>query len=248
MLHMLAYAKSTDATVDVDITPVPDDVFLITNAHFFPKNDVQLKAAFACGTTLVRAKIVTPSLRVITAPFIRPINGANLPTTLPAVADYRENPLLLKGQEEISVLATQSGAGPTVVNVGLLVDTGATPLMPAGQIYTMRGTATDTLVANAWKTLTVTWADTLPTGTYAIVGLQVKSATGILARIIVNGQQERPGCVAQTLFADNGWNGFRKGMLGVWGYFNSSTLPLIQVLANAGDASEEIYLDIIRTA
>lgn len=242
----MAYSKSLDATADVDLTPVQDDIVLISNAHFLPQNDVQLKAAFVCGTTIARAKINTPSLRQITSPHIRPINLGNLPTTLPAVADYRDNPLLLKGLEEISVLATQTAAGPTQVNCGLLVDTGATPIMPMGNDFTMRGTGTTTLVANVWTSVPITWSDTLPAGNFAIVGLQVKGATAILARLVVNGQNERPGCVAQTLLGDNGHVMFRKGGLGVWGYFNSTRMPVVQILANAADTTQEVYLDLIR--
>lgn len=246
MLHMLAFSKSLDATADVDLTPVQDDVVLISNAHFLPQNDIRLVAAFVNGTTIARAKINTPALRQISSPYIRPINLGNLPTTLPGVADYRANPLLLKGLEEISVLATQTAAGPTQVNCGLLVEAGSTPISPQGQIITMRGTGTTTVVANAWTTCPITWADTLPAGQFAIVGLQAKGATAILSRVIVNGQTERPGCIAQTVNGDNGDEMFRKGGLGVWGFFNSTRMPLIQFLCNVADTAQEVYLDLIR--
>jgi hypothetical protein len=246
MLHLMAYSRSTNATADLDMTPVQDDIMLIQNAHFLPQQDVRLVAAFANGTTLARARINTPSLRQISSPFIRPINLGNLPTTLPAVADYSHNPLLLKGLEEISVLTTQTAAGPTQVNVGLLVDTGSTPIAPQGQIITLRGTGTTTAVANTWTTCPITWADTLPAGNFAIVGLQSQGATAIMSRLIVNGQVERPGVVAQTLLGDNGFDGFRKGNLGAWGFFNSTRMPLVQYLCNAADVAQEVYLDLIR--
>lgn len=248
MLHMLAYSKSTDATADVDITPVQDDIIAIQNSHFLPQKDVKVLAAVAIATTLARAKIVTPALRQLSPPFIRPIITANLPITIPGVADYRDCPLTLKGLEEVAIQATQTAAGPTQCNIGLQIDTGSTPPSPQGQCITMRGTATTTLVANSWTSLTVTWADTLPVGRYACVGLQVKGATAILARLIFDGQIERPGCVAQTLLADNGHPMFRKGGMGVWGYFTSNQMPIVQVLANVADTSQEIYLDFIRVA
>lgn len=246
MLHMLAYSKSTGNTADIDITPVQDDVIPIQNAHFIPQKDVNVVAAVALATTLTRAKIITPALRQLSPPFIRPIITSNLPITLPGVADYTADNLTLKALEEIAIQATQTAVGPTQCNVGLLIDTGGTAPMPQGQPITMRGTATTTLVANSWTSLTVTWADTLPNGRYACTGLQVQGATAILARLIFIAQTERPGCLAQTLMADNGHPLFRKGALGVWGYFTSNQMPIVQVLANAADVAQEIYLDFVR--
>jgi hypothetical protein len=243
---MLAYSKSTDATVDVDITPVQDDIIAIQNAHFFPQKPVKVVEAFATGTTLIRAKIVTPALRQLSPPFIRPINAANLPGSLPAVADYSQNPLLLNALEEIQVLATQSAAGPTQVNVGLLIDTGITPPMPQGQVITMRGTAATTVVANAWTSVTTTWADTLPNGRYACVGLQTFGTTNVLSRLIFDGQLERPGCVGAATAANNPYVAFRKGFLGVYGYFTSNQMPIVQFLCNVADTAQEIYLDFVR--
>lgn len=242
----MAYSKSTDATVDVDTTPVQDDIMSIINNHFQPQTDVQLVAAMALGTTLLRSRIVTPTLRQVSSPYIRPVNHANLPITLPGVADYRHNTLTLKALEEIQVLTTQSAAGPTVVNVGLLVaDQPVTPA-PNGNIVTMRGTGATTVTANAWTSCPITWADTLPAGRYACVGLQAAGATAILSRMVFNGQFFRPGCLAQTNVWDNGHPMFRMGNIGVFGYFDSTRMPTIQFLCDSADTSQEVYMDIVR--
>lgn len=246
MLHTLAYSKSTDATADVDITPVQDDIISIVNSHFFPQKDYQLLAAAAIATTILRAKIVTPTLRQISPPFIRPVTHSNLPITLMGLADYRHDPLTLKGLEEIQVQATQSAAGPTQTNIVLFINDTPMAPPPQGNIITMRGTATNILTANVWTSLAMTWADFLPAGNYACIGLQVQSATGIAARMIFEGQVNRPGCIAQTNVWDNPHPMFRLGNLGVFGYFNANRMPTIQVLANVADTSEEVYLDLVR--
>jgi hypothetical protein len=165
---------------------------------------------------------------------------------LPGVADYRGNPLRIKGLEEIAVEATHTTAGGAVSTIGLWI--ADKPIMPApqGDVFTLRGTATTTLTANAWSLLAITWQDSLPAGNYACVGLQVQGATAKLARMIFEDQINRPGCLGQTNVADNSHPIFRMGGLGTFGRFTSNRMPNVEVLAGAADTVQEIYMDIVR--
>lgn len=247
MHHTIAFFESTDATANVDVQPVTDDVIGISNNHFMPSADLDLVYAFVSGLTLDRARLVNPSMRQISPIFIRPINLVTGMQDDANVADYRANPFRIRGLEELALESTQTAAGPTGVYALLGLQSTFEP-MPRGQVYTMRGTSTTASVAATWTTIVTTWADTLPDGLYAVVGAEVWGATEIGFRLIFDNQIWRPGGLAQILATNKSWAGQLKGGLGVWGRFRPTALPQVQVLNSAAVAAHTVYLDLMRVA
>jgi hypothetical protein len=246
MFHTLANFIAIGTTADTDVTPVQDDIVLIQNSHFVPPQDIQLLYSAAMSATLSRVKLSTPKTRVVTNPFIRPIIGAVKPASNPNIADYRLNPFHLRALEEISFLATSAiamGTENLTIVTGLQISPDP---MPPGDIFTLRGTSTTAAVANKWTSITVTWADNLPNGTYACVGSFHQSAQAQAHRLIFQGQNWRPGGLSMTNLTDRTPDMFVKGGLGVWGRFLQTAMPTPQVLCNAADAAHEVYLDLIR--
>lgn len=246
MFHLAAYNQSYNSAVENDLTPVQDDVLLIQNGHFVSQYDRYLLWAAAMGVTLSRARVITPALRQITTPFIRPIELLATPGSLPGLADYRRNPILLKGLEEIQINTVQGsgGAEREIVLVGLTRT--FAPQLPQGTIYAMRGTSVMASVANAWTSLAVTWQDTLPAGSYACVGLEAVGATEVAARMIFEDQIDRPGCLGGALVGNKPAHQFIDGAFGVWGQFTMNRMPTIQVLNTAVVSVHELYLYFIR--
>jgi hypothetical protein len=244
--HTLGWRVSLADATETDLTPVTDSIMTVQNAHFLPQSDWFLQAAYFGSTGPTRARLITPSLRQITTPFVRPMNTDIVPGNLPGVADYRMNPLRLKALEEIQFMGMQTTGG-AVVGVGLAFISKA-PLvpMPAGDIYTLRGTGTTTLVAGAWSQVTVTWQDTLPQGIFAVVGGTFIGTTCLAGRCIFEDEVWRPGGIGTSAGDLNTSPIFLKGGMGEWGRFNSNRMPNIEFLANAADTAQEIYLDIIR--
>ena len=247
MFHTCATFVAATATANTDQPAIQDNVMLIQNQHFVPQSDMFLLWAYHTGVTELRARINSPTLRQYSPPFIRPINAALLPATLSRPADYTKMPLRLKALEEFQIESTNSAAGPN--NSHTILGLGLGPIQPApnGDVYTMRGTGTGTAVAQAWTQVVMTWADTLPSGRYAVVGMNAWAATAIAARLIFNNDQPwRPGCVAganDTIIQDEM---FRQGGLGVWGTFNAWAMPNVEFLCNAGDTAFTVYLDMVR--
>jgi hypothetical protein len=245
MFHLVAWSESIATGVEDDLLPVPDGIMTIQNNHFLPGQDVRVLFASAMATNLQRARIATPKVQVVTTPFIRGIMAGLVPTSPAQLATYLSNPFVLRGIEEIQVLATQTAAGAQRVTA--LMGLELTPNMPvSGDIFTIRGTSTTAAVANAWTPLTVTWQNTLPAGQYDIVGLQHQSANGQACRLSIEGERYRPGCMSQTGIADIAHPYFFKAAMGRWASFNNYVMPIPEVLCNAADAAHEIYLDIIR--
>ena len=246
MHHLLAFEEAVGTVADTDLDAITDDIVTIQNSHFFPSQDLKLVWAFACGATIDRAKIVTPMLRQITPPFIRPVNLGAAPISQQDVADYSEYPFQLRRNEEIAVELTSAIAMGTEQSFALLGVTQGLMPVPQGDIFTIRGTSTTAGVANTWVTTAMTWADTLPEGRYAVVGLDVVGAVEIAARLIFEEQTWRPGCVGNVLVSNQAPSIFRKGRLGVWGQFNNYAFPQVQILNTTTTAVHTAYMDLIR--
>lgn len=246
MHHTIAWRLSIADVTATDITPVTDNIMAIQNGHFIPSKRSQLLYAYYGAAGATRARFISPTFRQVTTPWVRPTGLAIVPGAQPLLTDYRANPLTVAALEELQFEAFQtSGGAAVVVGVAALASVPVGPA-PSGDIYTMRGTGTTTLVAGAWTSAAITWQDTLPAGTYAAVGLQYIGVTALAARLIFNDQSDRPGCVATGLVTSRPHPMFQMGGLGIWGRFQNNIMPNLEFLANAADTAQEVYLDLIR--
>lgn len=245
MWHLVAYSSSIATGVQTDLTAVPDTVLPISNGHIVPQQPTDILFAAAMATNLQRAFIQSPLLGVITNPFIRGIMAGLVPTSPGQLATYAPGGLTIRMLEELQVQALQNAAGAQRVTA--LLGLSYSPNIPAvGDVYTLRGSSTGAAVANAWTTIAMTWANALPQGQYAVVGLQHQSANAQGCRLVLPGQVLRPGCMSQAALSDIAHPYFFKGYLGEWGRFNNYALPNVEVLCNAADAAHEVYMDIIK--
>lgn len=245
MFHLVAYSSSIATGVQTDLVAVPDSILPINNGHIVPQQPTDIIFAAAMATNLQRAFIQSPLLGVITNPFIRGIMAGLVPTSPAQIAPYLPGGLTIRQLEELQVQALQNAAGAQRVTA--LLGLSYQPNLPAvGDIYTLRGTSTGAAVANAWTAIAMTWANALPQGVYAVVGMQHQAANGQGARLILPAQVLRPGCMSQAALADIAHPYFFKGFMGEWGRFNNYALPNVEVLCNAADAAHEVYLDIIK--
>lgn len=250
MHHTIAWSNtSVSNTAEVDLTPVTDAVIpQSASAHFLPQFDTPLVYIGAASVNLQRARLSTPTLNLVTTPFIRPINQALTFGMPQRVWDLSTSPLTLKGLEEVTLLVTQTGgaAQQVVASAGLMYQNIPAPV---GNQWCLRGTSSTTTVANAWTQITMTWNNSLPTGTFGIVGMQASSTTMIAARLICENQVPRPGVMGLQGLGNDTHELFRGGgaeNLGLWGKFHNYNMPLVEVLCTAADASFEIYLDVVR--
>jgi len=242
--HMVGWSATGVANTDVDMTPVTDGLMVIQNGHFLPQNDMFILAAGVFGLTQTSARLVSPTLRQITTPFIRPLDNAANPGNLAGYARYNLNPFRIKGLEELSLVMKNTSTAVVKAAAAL----SKTPMLPAaqGNIFTMQGTGTTTLTALGWTSVAITWQDSLPAGVYQCVGLAALSATCIAARLTFENQWERPGCFGASGVTVQEPRLFQKGELGVFGNFNSYRLPGVEFFAVSADTAETVYLDFIK--
>lgn len=219
---------------------------LIQNGHYVPQFDQFLLYAYFGAATPNRARLISPAFRQLSTPWIRPVNTDIVPGHRPGIADYRMNPLRIRALEELQLEGMQTTGGAAVVAAIAGITRNPVMSAPNGDIITMRGTGTTTAVAGGWTNCAVTWQDTLPTGTYAVVGLNFVGATALSARLIFEEQVERPGCLGCSGADLTPPEMFLNGGLGVWGRFNANRMPNVEILCNAADTAQEFYLAFVR--
>ena len=249
MHHTVAWSANASNTAEVDLTPVADPVIPVTAAnHFLPQRDQPILYIGAASPNLQRARITTPTLALVTTPFVQPINQAATFGIPQRFADYSAQPLMLRALEEISLLVTQTGgAAEFVTGVAGLLYQFIPP--PQGTVWTLRATSVTAAVARVWTQLTLTFQNQLPSGSFAVVGLTHQSTNAMASRLIFENQVPRPGSLSiqsLTNFNDRLFDGSSPETLGVWGQFHNYIMPLCEVLCNAADAAHEVYLDIMR--
>ena len=248
MFHTLAWYNSAQADIVLtDAIPIPDEIFLIQNANFVPQFDYDILFAAVFSTTLLRSQITSATIRQFSPVAIRPMGGTLIPGDQPNVADYRNAPVRVSALEELIVQNGQTTGGAVDVATVMGVTRNFIPA-PVGSVFTMRVTSATAATADVWSNIAATFADNLPTGRYAVVGLNYFAVGAIAARLIFEDSIDRPGCIAGTLAANATAPMFNGGGLGKWGEFSSNRPPNIQVLCNAATAVHELALDFIRIA
>ncbi len=249
MWHLAAFFEDEGAAiVNARINALNDQVLTIRNNDFFLRDRMDLLWAACMGVTLDDARLESPSLRIPTFPYIRPVNVGLVPAAEPRVSDWTMQPFALKGEEQLGLFATDPAADPGNITglVGLRLQ--SRPL-PGGNIYKMRGVSTTVPTANVWSTIEgVTYTNDLPRGRYAMVGMEHFSATGQACRAVYNDQTPRPGCVSITGIGDKTDRIFTQGTMGNWGEFDNDRVPNLEVLCNAADTAHEVYLYLIQTS
>ena len=165
-----------------------------------------------------------------------------------SIVDISQNPLTLAADEilQAQILSTPGAAYQQYVFANF-TDGPVSPVTN-GDIFTVRGTHTDTMAIGAWSDATITLDDNLSPGSYSVVGMRYEGATARAARVSFRtGEQYAPGCPGANDEDHKVDPIYRYGRLGVWGSFPFTQLPLCQVVCGAADTAGTVWWDLIRT-
>lgn len=249
MFTTLAYRESVDSSGGYnDITAVPGTAEYVQNGHQVLRDDLWLIAAYMSSAGLARGRIVSPSLRIVAPPQVRPITQLLLPPTDPNVADYRNGPIRLRGREEIAVEMTSATAGAEV-HYCIMFCGDANFNVPRGVPYVIRATGATTVVAGAWTNVQLTFDDLLPAGEYEVIGMEAQGTTVVAARLVMPLQSLlRPGTLGQAALGGRTWRPFIDGGMGSFGRFVTTAMPSAEFLCNAADTAQTVFLKCIKVA
>ena len=249
MFTLVGYTESQDTSGNLTYVAALADQHVRVEADniVVPAGMANLLGACALGATLSRAQVETPSMRRTLLLDLAGLNIGAEPVFPLAYHQGFYNPIPLDEFEPMRALVAETAEGAEREFV--LVWLGDGPQAPVtGDIYTVRATSTQTLVANTWTNGALTLAQTLPSGRYQVVGFHAVSAGLIAARLVFVGGTWRPGVIGADSQADGIPDLFRRGALGVWGEFAHDQPPTVDFLSVSADEAETVHLDLIKVA
>ena len=247
-----AYYSSVDAAAAwTTLAGVADPhVFVSGNDIRVPKLNKLIMAAFGVGSGgQGQGRLTSPSLRAEVRPIIEPVMGRNdghvLPSSPQKLYDCRQSPISLLTDEALNAeIHSDTTAAARQWAIISLADGPVDPVK--GEIWSVRATGATTLIAGSWVNVPITFDETLPVGDYTLVGLRARSTNLLAARAVLIDQGPRPGVVGCNAMDDLSHPMMRRGELGAFGKFHSTTPPSFDCLAGVADTAEVFILDIIR--
>lgn len=246
MYHLAAYKAAIDNTVNADVAALSDSVLSISNNHFRLVDPAQLVQAYAGSATLTRARLDSPSLRLMGNPYILPANAGVTPGDFPKIADWRRYPLHLPQREEIAMQAASAVAMGTETFFGLIWCQFTMQPIPAGRVQWVRATSTTAAVSGSWTNLALTFESALPTGTWCMVGSKHQSTNAVAHRVLFPGQLYRPGHLSCTTETRRDWFSNYDGTLGEMGRFVNDNVFQVEALVNGTDNAHVFYFGLVQ--
>lgn len=249
MFNLVAlFANVAQNAALTNLTPVTDPLVTVQNSRFIFPTTVEIGCILCNVPDGSRARINTPQFRSIALPEIYPIkitaeNGTNPPVQGPMWGTLR-----VPQNDEFGIDVSRAGAGAADCFAGLWYAPGKTPA-PGGPVITMRATSTIVLTVGTWVAGNLTFDQSLPYGRYAVVGMQAIGGDAMFARLAFPGQtQYRPGVANCEAYGDYPnpqlW---RMGNFGLFGVFDSTAQPLIEVMGHTAGSESGVYLlDLIK--
>lgn len=242
----VAFYETTGAAITLgEINPVDDDHITIgTDLIVVPELNNVL-AAMAFGITMARAQLASPSIRKLgyhELPKVSlaadPIAGTN------RFNDFSESPIPLVHGESLKLRVTNAAAG---LVQGILWLSDGSVLKVKEPTRTILWTGTSVTPAGAWTAVPLTATQTLPAGRYAIVGMNVITATvQHAARLIIIGHPWRPGVPTHLIASADLDDRFRNGNMGKFAEFEFDQPPKLEIMGTGASGAVLLYLDIVQ--
>lgn len=239
----------TDSTANQNVPAVTDQgLNTSSNARYFAPDNVSVFAAQAINDTISRARINAPSLRNEGLPEIFPLTVAAAQATEPLVCEWGDEGPRLRRDEEFGVEASNGASTVDLAHALLWIRSMRKPV-PPGKRMTIVATSTQTLIASAYTLGGLTFDQTLPVGTYAVIGMAAVCNDAACARLVFpRSGTLRPGCpTSPTVGRLDARQIFRSGRQGEWGRFTHVTPPQLEIGGIvAGAETATVILDLVQ--
>lgn len=252
--HFAMYSESLGSVTNSDVNAATDDVIQTRNSHLIMSEPFNVIGAYAASSTLLRARFGNVALGTRGVPHVYPTGRGDTIPARPEVADWRDSPLVLPMNEEITLEASTDAAGPVIANIGLwLAKPEWNRNLPVGEkVGWVRATAVVAAgAASAWTALAnITMERDLFNGVYAIIGAYMIAANAISFRLrlpsqpTVQGRQLRPGGLVQNTVGLMPWEAQGVG-LGEWGRFHTFELPSVQTFDDTAGGTYELRMNVL---
>ncbi len=251
MFHLAAFYEDIDpGAALVPIAAVPEQQFFTTGDDFRVPTAMPFivgAAGLVDDASAVRAQVASPTLRIQANLDIEPIiAAAAVFGSPPEVLFHPQSPVQLTADEALNFYM-ESDPAAVEVHYGLVWLSDGPQATVQGNIFTVRAVGAIAQVVDLWTNGNLTFAQTLPAGSYQVIGLRVRSADAVAARLVFSEQSARPGVACVNAIGDLDPGVFRFGRFGVFGEFPHTNPPTLDVLGGAGTA-QYVYLDLLRVS
>ncbi len=248
MHHLLGFWTTNLATpsTNVGLGVLTDTVVPVQNNRYQMPWDATILAAYGGGNNAVDLRINAPPFRLISLPYVTPLQAQPIPSNAAPVQNLGSGQLTVGRTNEVLLEASTTGGVAADFGAALWITPGFRSA-PVGPIYTVQWTCTPTLVKGAWVLSAINFTQILPAGRWAIVGMEVFGANTMLDRVAFADQVYRPGVLVRN--AVGGWidQTFRAGNFGKFGEFVSYAQPNVEFLGTAAGANAQIgYFDLVQ--
>ena len=246
----LAYSESLATTAAYQkIAAVPDNSIKVAGDSIYISEYNRLVGGMACiQTNALSARFTSPSLRRVAPVHIQPITLALIPGANLAYDIDIAKSIVLEIDEQLEVEFYGTAVAAAQVSIAVwLSDSEIKPV--TGEIFSVMATTTITLAAGVFASGSLTFDEDLPVGSYDVVGMDVVSATSVIARLIPIGGKNRPGVPCRQLSSGVDPKGiFRNGNMGIFCTFPHNNVPNIEVLCSAATGAQtmNVILDLIK--
>ena len=248
MFHIGGWAQDVDcAGADTDLDALNDTSLFTSGDNIrvpieYPYLWWSAAGIQSGGNSL--ARLESPTLRETQRIQFSEINGLNdgdvEPTSPTPILNFMKNPVKLTGDENMKFTVNSNGSAAGFQwNFSAWGGSKMTPIT-TGNIIQAHWTFTGAVTARVWSAGSVTFQDTLPYGTYDLVGMRAVSTSGIACRIIPIGvaQSSRPGVMCVDALNETGTGDiFRYGNAGLFTRFQSTTPPDIEWVCDLADSN-----------
>lgn len=253
--HFAAYNEAVGTVTNSDVDAVADGVFTRRNSHLIFTENYDLLAVYAGAANITRARFGNISLTQKGNNHIWPVERSATIPDLPQIMDFRDQPMRLPRDEELTIEVTTDGPamGTADVDFGLWIGAPGWSRNRARGIDRFVTRATVVIAAgaeSAWTALAEpVFERDLMQGVYAVNGAWLVAANAIAFRLRfpderdVDGKQLRPGSLVQNAIGDSP-NRFVNGDMGEWGRFHTFSPPEVQVLDDTAGGTYELRLDL----
>lgn len=251
--HTVLYRNSavaiSAALANMNVVPYAGDN--VQNNQWFPPFPMDLVFAAAFGATLSAAQVTTPLLLRTAAVQLRPFNiSGTIPTNF-NLADFTDRPVRFNDLENVAIQTSNSSGVATDDQFVILMFGDGNYVKPSGKSIKLLMTGTTTCTADAWNFVPLTSQYTLPNATFAVVGMEIISATGICGRLAVpgwavNGKMVKPGVPVLPTLATRLPTPLYNQPFGTLATFQNTTLPQLELYPNSADTAQTVFLDIVQ--
>lgn len=244
------YASVAQDAALTNLTPVTDPLITVQNSRFIFPTQVEIGCILANIPDGSRVRINTPNLRSIALPEVYPVKTTAENGTNPPIQGPMWGTLRIPMNDEFGLDVSRAGAGAADCFAAIWYAPARTPA-PGGPIISLRATFTATLTVGTWVNSALTFDQSLPYGKYACVGMQSTCGDAMFTRLAFPGQtQYRPGVPNIEAYGSYvNPQVFRMGQFGLFGVFDSTAQPSVEVLGHtAGAESGVVLLDLIKVS